>query len=78
MKGSEKWVKRDIIPKPEMNYHILVYVTTLLLVHVHAKLLQLCPNLCDPARLLCPWDSPGKNTRVDCHILFQRVFPTQG
>ena len=20
-------------------------------------------------RLLCPWDSPGKNTRVDCHLL---------
>ena len=21
-----------------------------------------------PARLLCPWDSPGKNTGVDCHF----------
>ena len=21
------------------------------------------------ARLLCPWDSPGKNTRVGCHFL---------
>jgi hypothetical protein len=20
-------------------------------------------------RLLCPWDSPGKNTGVDCHVL---------
>ena len=20
-----------------------------------------------PARLLCPWDSPGKNTGVGCH-----------
>ena len=26
-----------------------------------AKSLQLCPTFCDP-RLLCPWDSPGKNT----------------
>ena len=25
-----------------------------------------------PARLLCPWDSPGKNTGVGCHFLFQR------
>ena len=27
---------------------------------VHAKLLQSCPTLCNlqPARLLCPWDSP--------------------
>ena len=24
-----------------------------------------------PARLLCPWSSPGKNTGVDCHFLFQ-------
>ena len=28
------------------------------------------------ARLLCPQDSPGKNTRVDCHSLLQRIFPT--
>ena len=21
-----------------------------------------------PARLFCPWDSPGKNTRVGCHL----------
>ena len=30
------------------------------------------------ARLLCPWDSPGKNTRVHCHALLQGIFPTQG
>ena len=29
-------------------------------------------------RLLCPWDSPGKKTGVDCHNLLQRIFPTQG
>ena len=28
-------------------------------------------------RLLCPWDSPGKNTGVGCHFLFQGIFPTQ-
>ena len=31
-----------------------------------------------PARLLCPWDSPGKNTGVGCHVFFQGIFPTQG
>ena len=31
-----------------------------------------------PSRLLCPWDSPGKNTGIDCHVLLQRIFPTQG
>ena len=30
-----------------------------------------------PARLLCPWDSPGKNTVVGCHFLLQRIFLTQ-
>ena len=31
-----------------------------------------------PIRLLCPWDFPGKSTRVGCHFLLQRIFPTQG
>ena len=29
-------------------------------------------------RLLCPWDSPGKNTAVGCHALVQVIFLTQG
>ena len=28
--------------------------------------------------ILCPWDSPGKNTGVGCHFLLQGIFPTQG
>ena len=28
-----------------------------------------CVRLCDPTRLLCPWDFPGKNTGVGCHCL---------
>ena len=39
---------------------------------------SLCPRGLQPARLLCPWDSPGKNTGVGCHALLQRIFPTQG
>ena len=31
-----------------------------------------------PARLLCPRDSPGKNTGVGCHTHLQGLFPTQG
>ena len=30
------------------------------------------------SRLLCPWDSPGKNTGVGFHALLQGIFPTQG
>ena len=31
-----------------------------------------------PTRLLCPWNSPGKNTGVGCHSVLQGIFPTQG
>ena len=31
-----------------------------------------------PAKLLCPWGSPGKNTGVGCHALLQGTSPTQG
>ena len=30
------------------------------------------------ARLLCPWNFPGKNTRLGCHSFLQGIFPTQG
>ena len=29
------------------------------------------PHRRQPARLPCPWDSPGKNTEVGCHFLLQ-------
>ena len=31
-----------------------------------------------PARLLCPWDSPGKDTGAGCQALLQGIFLTQG
>ena len=38
-----------------------------------AQSLQSCPTLRlhrrQPTRLLCPWDSPDKNTGVGCHFL---------
>ena len=47
------------------------------------------PMDCLPARLLCPWDSLGKNTGgpfpnwipnpiLGCHFLLEGIFPTQG
>ena len=33
---------------------------------------------CNPARLLCPWDFPGKNTGVGCHFLLQGIFQIHG
>ena len=56
------------------------------LTQTHSPLVftQSCSTLCylmglQPARLLCPWDSPGRNIGVGCcHSLFQGIFPTQG
>ena len=42
-----------------------------------------CAHLCllstpwDPARLLCPWALPCKNTGVHCHSLLQGILLTQ-
>ena len=37
---------------------------------------SLQPQGLQPARLLCPWDSPGKHTGVGSHALLQRSFLT--
>ena len=36
------------------------------------------PHGLQPARLLFPWDSPGKTTGVGCQALLQGTFPAQG
>ena len=38
---------------------------------------SLRPHGLQPARFLCPWDSPSKNTGVGCHFLLQGIFLTQ-
>ena len=51
---------------------------------VKAKLLQLCPALCDPMGCSSPGSSvqednfPGKNTGTHCHFFLQGTYPTQG
>ena len=42
----------------------------------HVRLLQ--PHGLWPARLLCPWNSPDKNTGEDSHSILQGMFLTQG
>ena len=49
---------------------------------MHSKSLQSCLTLCAPMDCSLPgsfiqWDSPGKNTGVDCHFLLQGIFSTQ-
>ena len=57
-----------------MNVYVHVYVC--------AQLLRVSNSLRPhgpwPTRLLCPWDFPGTNTGVGCHVLVQGLFPIQG
>ena len=39
---------------------------------------SLHPHGLQPARFLCPWDFPGKNTGMGCHCLLQGIFPNPG
>ena len=75
-------------PQPLLNSYLLYLLhwqeDSLPLSH-HTVLLclgaQLCLILCNPmdySWLFCPWDSPGKNTGVDCHAFLQGIIPTQG
>ena len=43
---------------------------------IHSDSLQ--PHRLQPTKLLCPWDSPGKNTGVGCHFLLQGNLPNSG
>ena len=52
-------------------------------VYACAKSFQSCLTLSQlhglqPTRLLCPWDSPDKNTGVGWHAFLQGIFPTHG
>ena len=39
---------------------------------------SLQPHGLPPFTILCPWNSPGKNTSVGYHFLLQGSFPTLG
>jgi len=39
---------------------------------------SLCSWVLEPTRLLCPWNSSGKNTGMRSHFLLQGIFLTQG
>ena len=66
--------------------HIIAYIITFYTNVIYILFLlfsrsvmsdSLRPHGLQPASLLCPWDSPGKNTGAGCHFLLQGIFPTQ-
>ena len=71
-KGLEKWPDGVMSAKIEQCSIYLLCAQSLS--HVHS----LRPHGLWPARLLCPWDFPGKNTGVGCLALLKGIFLTQG
>ena len=71
-----------------MDAHLLRQLLALVCKHLCAVLsavlsCSVVPESLQPhglysARLLCPWDSLGKNAGVGCHGLLQGIFQTQG
>ena len=59
-----------------------IYRVTIIFNYFCAQSLKLCLTLWGPMDCSLPgssvWNSPGKNTGVGCHFLFQGIFPTQG
>ena len=64
-------IKHAVI-SPVLNIYVCVCVTWSVVFD------SLQPHGLQSTRLLCPWNSPGKNTGMGCHSLLQGIFPTQG
>ena len=71
-----------ILPYIQILKHIVYLSINVTCTCVCVLVTQLCPTQrfhgLWPARLLCPWNSPGKNTGVCCHFLLQGIYLTQG
>ena len=78
--------KGSLLPTPHFSFHFVSSKR-------FSKQTQICVCVCisrlivssslglhglQPTRLLCPWNSSGKNTGVGCHSFLQGIFPSQG
>ena len=66
----------NITPRKDTVKVRSLFVSYIVVAKSCLTLLQ--PHGLQPTRLHCPWDSPGKNTGVGCHFLFQGIFQTHG
>ena len=73
--GSTHDSEKCVIIKTSMN-SVMFYVLFVLSRFIVFD--SLPPYGLYPAKLLCPWDSPGKNTAVSCHAFHQGIFLAQG
>ena len=70
------WIQVCVWMSPAAAYLKLTHQW--LLTSYASVVAQLCLTLTPCTAALCPWDSPGKNTRVGSHSLLQGIFSTQG
>ena len=57
---------------------VYTYICKYTYVSMRKLCLTLCNSMdCNPTRLLCPWNFPGKNTGVGCLFLLQGIFSPQ-
>ena len=69
-----------ILEKYLTRYYSHIYTHTYTYIHKCVSCSEsdsLRPHGLESARLLYPWNSPGKNTGVCSYSLFQGIFPTQ-
>ena len=68
---------QDLLPSYfQICNRVLLSVCVCVTLSVVSDSLQ--PHGLKPARLLCPWDFPGKNIGEGCHFLLQGIFLSQG
>ena len=60
-----------------INIHYL-YSYSFIYIWVSEWSSSVMSNCLRPHGLLCPWNFPGKSTRVGCRFLLQGIFLTQG
>ena len=71
---SESWVQLEACVHARARVCVCVCVCVLV---PHSSPNSLRSHGLQLARLLCPWNSPGKDTGVGSHSLLQGIFPTQ-
>ena len=73
------WVTVHGVAKSQTRPSDFTFTFTLVAMLSSQLCLTLKPQGLQPARLLCPWSFPGKNTKVGCHFLLQEgiVYASQ-
>ena len=83
---TEKWTEQDKLPLESSRPDLVLCPPNPSFFSLHSCVCMLSHSVMSsslwphgllPTRLLCPWDSPSKNTGVGCHSLLQGIFLTQ-